>query len=354
MERRGVGFPLLCWASRCCGVIALIDVHAHYFPTSLLEALESHGAGLGISLSGHPPACQQCLQFAYGLKVRPFPAGLVEAPEKRLARMDGQGISRQILSGWTDIFGYGLPSEKGAHWHRFMNDALSGWCEQHPERFSWLASGALPDAALAAHELERAVKSGGAVGGVVAANIEGGNLGEFDLDEFWAAACELDVPVFIHPMGAEPAPRTRFFALNPIAQYTFDTTVTVGSLIGSGVLDRFPKLNLILSHGGGSLPYLIGRFDCLNSRSDPDQTKAVSRHLPSGYLDRFHYDCIVHGEKSLRFLADVVSTRRLVLGTDDSFPPADLDPIGNLRKAGFDEKAIAEIGNENPRRLFKL
>lgn len=331
-----------------------IDVHAHYFPTHVLDALAARGADFGVTVADHRPTCQKCLEFAYGLKARPFPAGLVETPEKRLARMDGQGITRQILSAWTDIFGYGLPSDKGTRWHRLMNDALGAWCEQHADRFSWMASGALPNAASAARELERAVKEAGAVGGVAAANIEGTNLGDFNLDEYWATACELDVPVFIHPMGAEPTPRTRFYSLNPIAQYTFDTTATVGSLIGSGVLDRFPDLNLILSHGGGTLPYLIGQFDWVTSRTDPKVSKSVAKNMPSAYLDRFHYDCIVHSTKSLRFLADLVGTHRLVLGSDNSFPPADLDPLGNLRKAGFGERVINEIAEDNPRRLYRL
>lgn len=314
----------------------------------------SRGADIGVSVVDHPPTCQKCLEFSYGLRVRPFPSGLVEESNKRIARMDSQGVSRQVLSGWTDIFGYGLPAEKCTIWHRIMNDALGAWCEKHNDRFSWLASGALPDAGSAARELERAVKQAGAVGGVVAANIEGQNLGDFNLDEYWAAACELNVPVFIHPMAAKPTPRTRLYSLNQIVQYTFDTTATVGSLIGSAVLDRFPELNLILSHGGGTLPYLIGRFDCLNSRIDPQQSKSTAKGLPSSYVERFHFDCIVHGVKSLRFLADVVGTQRLLLGTDDSFPPADLDPIGNLRKAGFDNGTISQITDENPRRLFRL
>lgn len=331
-----------------------IDVHAHYFPQSVLKVLKSRETDFGVSILDHPPTCQKCLEFSYGLRVRPFPAGLVEEPDKRLARMDAQGVTRQILSGWTDIFGYGLPPGKGAEWHRIMNDALGAWCEKYSNRFSWMASGALPDAAAAARELERAVRQAGAVGGVVAANIEAQNLGDFDLDEYWAAACQLDVPVFIHPMGAEPTPRTRLYSLNQIVQYTFDTTATVGSLIGSGVLDRFPKLNLILSHGGGAVPYLIGRFDCLNSRVDPKQSQSAAKALPSNYLQRFHYDCIVHGTKPLHFLADTVGTQRMLLGSDNSFPPADLDPIGSLRKAGFDDRTIDQIVETNPRRLFRL
>src|SRR5437660_1059744 len=82
------------------------------------------------------------------------------------------------------------------------------------------------------------------------------------LDELWAAAGALNAPLFLHPMQPVPAPRGRKFALNTIVQYTFDTTLAVGSLIGAGVLDRFPGLRLILAHGGGGWPYLAGRFDC--------------------------------------------------------------------------------------------
>ena len=59
------------------------------------------------------------------------------------------------------------------------------------------------------------------------------------------------MPVFLHPAQPNPTLRTRRFALNQIVQYTFDTTLAVGSLISSGVLDRFPALTLILAHGGG-------------------------------------------------------------------------------------------------------
>src|SRR5205823_10493190 len=127
------------------------------------------------------------------------------------------------------------------------------------DRFSMLASGHLPDPAGAARELARAVRELGAVGAVAATNVEGVNLGELPLDEYWAAAVELGVPVFLHPAQPVPTPRTQRFALNQIVQYTFDTTLAVGSLLASGALDRFPALTLILSHGGGALPYLIGR-----------------------------------------------------------------------------------------------
>jgi aminocarboxymuconate-semialdehyde decarboxylase len=64
------------------------------------------------------------------------------------------------------------------------------------------------------------------------------------------------------------------------------------------------------------------------------------------------YDSIVHASKPLRFLADLVGIDRLVLGTDYSFPPADLSPLASLRAAGFDAADIKKIAEDNPYRLF--
>jgi aminocarboxymuconate-semialdehyde decarboxylase len=252
----------------------------------------------------------------------------------------------------VDVFGHGLNLEQGTAWHRLMNEELAVFCAREPRHFSFLASGHMPDAAAAARELEHAVRQQGAAGGIVACNIEGVNLGELPLDEYWAAACELGVPVFLHPTQPAPTPRTRKFALNQVVQYTFDTTLAVGSLVWSGVLDRFPKLELRLSHGGGALPYLIGRFDVMHERSHT--ADIVSKSAPSAYLHRMHYDTILHEPQALRYLKEKVGVQRMVLGTDDSFPPADRDPLGSLRRAGFGASEIEQIASANPARLFGL
>jgi aminocarboxymuconate-semialdehyde decarboxylase len=173
------------------------------------------------------------------------------------------------------------------------------------------------------------------------------------MDEYWAAAVALDLPVFLHPAQPAPLPRTAKFALNQIVQYTYDTTLTLGSLISAGVLDRHPKLRLIVSHGGGALPYLIGRFDLMHERADKAQG-IVAAAKPSSYLRRMWYDTIVHDAQALRYLASRVQIDRIVLGSDDSFPPADRDPLASLRAAGFEPAEIRRIADENPRELFRF
>lgn len=329
-----------------------IDVHAHYVPPSLVEDVESRAADFGLSVVKHSPNCSCALHFDYGLKIRPFFSKLIEPVEQRIAAMQQQGVDRQVLSIWTDIFAHGLSRDKAVKWHRYMNEHMAKLCLKNPDHFSMLASVPFPYAEEAAAELEYAIKELGAVGGVIAANVEGTNLGELDLDAFWQAAVDLDAGIFMHPVQAQPSPRTAKFALSQVAQYTVDTTFTVGSLISAGVLDRFPTLRILLSHGGGTFPYLTGRFDIMHERMDRKQQGDVAQHAPSSYMRRFYYDTILHDPSILKWLAARVSVDRIALGTDYSFPPADTDPIGTVKRAGFSEAEARAILYDNARALF--
>jgi len=329
-----------------------IDVHAHYVPPSLFPVLEKKGKELGIDLIETEPNCH-CVQFHYGLKCRPFFTRLVESPGERLESMDQTGIERQILSGWVDVFGHGLNESQGQAWHRLQNEHLSEFCAKNPNRFSFMASGHTPKGSVAANELEYAVQKLGAVGGVLACNVEGVNLGELELDDYWATAQSLNVPIFLHPTQPQPTARSAKFALNQVVQYTFDTTLAVGSVMWAGVLDRFPKLQLILSHGGGALPYLVGRFDLMHSKSNPHHTGIKALKKPSDYLAEMHYDTILHDPQALNYLKGQVGVSQILLGTDDSFPPADNNPLESLKKAKFSEVEIEQIAKTNPLKLFK-
>lgn len=327
-----------------------IDVHAHYVPPQLIDAVKMRGADIGVRLV--PTPMGEALQFDYGFKVRPFFPRLIEPTQARRAWLAEKRIDRQIIGTWPDIFAYGLPEEACQAWHGMLNDTLGEWCSDHADAFSWIASVPMPGAEAAAVELERAVERG-AIGAIVASNVEGVNLGEVALDAFWAKAEALDVPILIHPVMSTPAPRAAKFALAQIAQYTFDTTLGIGSLIFAGVLDRFPDLTIVLSHGGGALPYLAGRFDLMHERMDRARQGDVAALPPSAYAGRLVYDSIVHAPKPLRFLVESVGLERVVLGTDYSFPPADLDPLASLRQAGFSAAEIDQVAEDNPRRYFR-
>jgi aminocarboxymuconate-semialdehyde decarboxylase len=327
-----------------------IDIHAHYVPPQLIDAIGTRGKDIGVRLvpsAGAAPA----LHFDYGFKVRPFFPRLIEPVAARCAWLDEQGIDLQIVGTWPDIFGYGLAREPCIAWHRMLNDTLAAWCADNAKRFAWIGSLPLIDADAAAAELER-VDALGACGVIISSNIENINLGELPLDAFWRKAEALGTAVLIHPVLVAPAPRAAKFGLAQVVQYTFDTTLGVGSLVMSGVLDRFPRLKLVLSHGGGAFPYLAGRFDILHRRMDRAAQGDVAAKMPSAYASQMAYDSIVHSPKALRFLIDVVGLDNVALGTDYSFPPADMEPLALLRAAELSAAQAKAIADDNPRRIF--
>lgn len=331
-----------------------IDVHAHYVPPGVLEALRARGAEYGIAVApGGAPSCPS-LSFGNGLRLRPFVPRLMEEEAARIESFLTAGVDRQVLSVWSDLMGYGLAPAKGQAWHRLMNDCLAQVCARHPTRFSFLASAPLQDPAIAAREATRAVRELGAVGLLVAANVLGTNLGEVPLDEFWSTVSQLGVPVFIHPTEPVPPPRTRRWTLTQVVQFTYDTTLALSSLIFSGTLDRFPALQFILPHGGGLLPYLSGRLDHMHGRMDRAAEGDLALQAPSAYFPRCYFDTLLHQPHVLRFLIDSVGLERVVLGSDWPFPPGTDTPLAVLQAAGLASSQIAAIVDHNPRRLFKL
>lgn len=325
-----------------------IDVHAHYVPYQLIDALKTRKPDMGVRLrEGETPS----IAFDYGFATRPLPRQLIESAESRRASLDRQRLDRQLVATWPDMYGYGLETSSSSAWHRLLNATLAEWVEEIPGRFSWVCSVPLPGEDAAADELSNALQTG-AVAVMIPANVEGKNIGELSLDKFWAAAERDDVPIIIHPVSTSPSPRAAKFGLTQIVRYTYDTTLGVGSLIMSGVLDRFPRLRLVLSHGGGAFPYLAGRFDVVADKMDLKAQGATLLQHPSAYAPVMAYDTIVHSPKALRFLSEVVGVSQMVLGTDDSFPPADLAPLASLQAAGFSKTTIQLIADDNPRRII--
>lgn len=309
-----------------------IDMHAHYVPPKAVEAIERDATSYGIHLEEAANGAR-CACFNYGLQIRPFPPPLLDL-DQRWQVMENMRVDRQILSGWADLFGYGMPAAEGARWCRLFNETLGEVAQQHDERLSALATAPLQAAQLAAQELEYGVKQCVAVGGVIAANVDEISLGETDLDPFWATAVDLNVPIFIHPAQPQMPPRTGKFGMLQVVQFTYDTTASVGSLIFSGVLDRFPALNLILSHGGGYYPYQAFRFDRVyrNMAASEAPTQA-----PSAYLRRFYYDTVLYDAQPLTYLKSLVGSDRMLLGTDYPFPVVENDPVGLLERIGIND-----------------
>ena len=110
--------------------------------------------------------------------------------------------------------------------------------------------------------------------------------------------------------------------------FTLDTTLMVAHLMFSGALDELKKLRILLAHGGGFVPYQIGRF--VHGHAVRPETRAQTSSSPKALLKRFWFDTITHDPQALRYLIALVGAERVVLGTDAPFDMGDDNPRATL------------------------
>ncbi|MDY7028780.1 MAG: amidohydrolase family protein, partial [Spirochaetota bacterium] len=182
-------------------------------------------------------------------------------------------------------------------------------------------------------------------------NVRGKYLGDESFFDFFEAVEALGAVVLIHPIDVAGYDRMQQFYGRNLVGNPLETTLTAGSLIFSGIFDRYPKLKIILVHAGGQMPYIIGRWDHgYNVRSECKTPKQP----PSAYLRNFYYDIIAHSKESLRFLVERAGADRVVIGSDYPLDMGLKDPVATLVEAGLDEKEFELISNKNAQAIFNF
>jgi aminocarboxymuconate-semialdehyde decarboxylase len=326
----------------------IVDVHVHYVSPGAFDTVrrrpEAYGVrllpgdGVRLQVGGEPPT-RPLLPALYSLDLH--------------AKFFAQaGIDTAVFGPLMDIAGYSLPPAQGAAWSRLQNEALAAALREAPGAHRGLATVPLQDPATAAAELTFAVRELGLRGAMVDPNALGRPLGDGAFDPFWRAAADLAAPVVLHPFLLEAVERFGRHYLHNLVGYPFETTLAAASLILGGTLDRFPGLAVVLVHGGGFLPYHIGRFD--RAHETRPEARVDDAGLPSRYLRRFLYDTLVQRSDALRYLVQLVGHDRVLLGSDHPFWIGDPDPLRVVREADLDPVTRAAIFGENAARLFHL
>jgi predicted TIM-barrel fold metal-dependent hydrolase len=223
----------------------IIDGHGHWMSSGLRE--------WGWQLLSHRNASDNALPLK----------GIDEENARNLACMDARGIDVQIVS----IRPVGMLSHENAFiqvpWARAFNNTLAEALKREPRRLRGLAHLPLSDAPHAVEELERAVTELGLIGAIVNPNPPGDDSALPLDDEWWyplyARAQELDVPLFIHAASLRTRRYQRDRSAYMLGQ-TVEETIAGPTLVYGGVLETFPRLKLILAHGGGATTFQIGRY----------------------------------------------------------------------------------------------
>ena len=274
----------------------------------------------------------------------------------RLKDMDRMGIDVQAVSPAPAQYYYYAEPDFGLELARGINDRIAEIAATPGGRFAGLGSVPLQEPKLAVRELERCVKKLGMRGVEIGTNVNGIDLADprLKLERFFAKAQELDVVLFMHPMGFTHADRLTEHYFNNIIGNPLESTLAVSHLIFGGVLDRHPKLKFCVAHGGGYLAHYAARMDH-GWKVRPDARTLLTKKKPSSYLKKFFYDTITFDPQMLETLVERYGVKQLMLGSDYPYDMGDDDPVGTVERIqGLTEAERALIRGGNAARLLKI
>lgn len=324
----------------------IVDTHAHFVPSGFLDTLRSERRLFpSVKVAKDGPATR--MAFAGAAPTRPVAPRLSDM-QQRKAWLGAQGIDCQVAGGWLDLFGYELPPDEGADWARFMNEAMLAGAKDLPA-VKPLATVPLQSGKLAAQVLDEAFGAG-FHGVMIGTQPKGtrGALDDPDLEPFWEAASARKATVFLHPMfGCGDDRLNGFDLINAVGRAT-DTITAMARLLYSGHLQRHAGMSLIISHGGGGLPYLLGRLQRNNAIHPGEYADALD-----GFR-RLYFDTVLFEPLALRFLCDVVGADKVMLGSDFPFGIGDPDPCGVVDHCALTDAERQAILGTTAARIFHV
>ena len=289
--------------------MTVIDVHTHMFTTKWLELLKQEGGQYNIQTrpdgqkeifrGNTPVVLPQKGHFDWDL---------------RIEHMDKAGIDISVCSLTCPNVYWG-GEDVSVRAAREANDNFAEAQARFPDRIRWFTSLPWEYPQRAVEELERSCAKG-AAGVMVLANVAGKSLTHPMFAPIWAEIDKRALPVLVHPTdppGVDYMDMTKF-DLSWSVGFMMDTTLAITRMIFEGFFDQYPNMKVIASHGGGTLPYLVGRFE------KGDEVELASRRQmkrkPTDYLRHIYYDSITYDVRSLKYLISIVGEDHVMLGTD--------------------------------------
>jgi aminocarboxymuconate-semialdehyde decarboxylase len=325
------------------------DFHAHCIPAAFFDLLTSEGSRLGIELRNDGQGDYAVIRDR--VRLQPFNPVLSDLAA-RLAAMDATGVDVQLLSSWIDLTAYALEGEAGAEYSRRFNEIITAEAGRHPDRLTPLGTVPLQDPRRAAAELDYAVRELGMAGVQIATTVDGTDFDRAGLDPFWEAAAGIGCLVVIHPCDPLPGVDLSRNFLDNMVGRPAESTIAVAHLLFNGVLERYPGLVICVVHGGGFLPYQLGRMQ----RGFEAVPRLAARNIstpPTELARRLYYDTVLHDPAPLAFLVGHLGADHVLMGTDYPFPMGDPTPVDTVDSIpGLTDEARQLILGGNVARLL--
>ena len=304
--------------------IRTYDLHNHVIPETVVQAIKRDPERFGTRIEERGG---KRYFDSHGRMTELLPE-FCDAAAK-VAWMDRAGMDVAVISVGPPIYFYWLKPDAGLEAARLANDGIARMVAQYPTRLRGMAHLPMqdPDAAIA--ELERAVREHKFRAVEVATSIEGVPLADKRFRKVLRTIEQLGLFVFTHPYQCLAQGGMNAYYLSNFIGFPLDTTLMVAHLMFSGALDELKKLRFLLAHGGGFIPYQIGRF--VHGHDVRPEPKVNNVSSPRDLFKRFYFDCLTHDPRSTRHLISMAGADRVVIGTDNPF---DMAPKGASRQVG--------------------
>jgi predicted TIM-barrel fold metal-dependent hydrolase len=287
---------------------------------------------------------------------------LTDFRDKRLKGMDEHGIELAILGLNSPALQAILDPAEAVQVARKANDTLAAEIARNPHRFAGFAGLPMQDPEAAARELTRCVSEFGFKGAMCNCFTQRHTADSaiyYDLPEFrpfWATVAALDVPFYLHPRLTIPSHAKAYdghrWLYSPIWDFGSETAIQALRLIGSGLFDEFPNVQIVLGHLGERIPFDLWRIDNLVSKLP---VKLAAKKPVSEYF-RKNFHLTTSGQfhdTPFRCALAEMGVERIMFSVD--YPYEEMAPAA----AWFDNTNLAEpdrvrIGRTNAIKLFKL
>jgi aminocarboxymuconate-semialdehyde decarboxylase len=321
----------------------IIDIHGHLNVPGARGLLTPPDAGNG-QKKGHATP---------GGISDPARTPILHDMAARLADMDTTGVDVMALSPTPQPGYYKADRTLSQNVSALQNEHVARVVGDNRGRFAGLGIAQLQHVADSVKELERAVKQLGLKGVFVAAHIAEYELGDARFDPFWAAAEDLGALIFLHPMGfTEPKRLEPYFMTNVVGQ-PLETTLALAQMIFGGVFERFPRLKVLAVHGGGFLPFYLGRFE--QAYRERKECRVHIQRPPKDYVKQIYFDTVVFEPEAIAYLVALVGVDHVLMGSDRPFDMGDNDPVGLVRRVpGLSPEDQAKILGGNAQALLGL
>jgi aminocarboxymuconate-semialdehyde decarboxylase len=317
----------------------VVDLHSHYVH---LDA--ANGADAGIVFE-HVAGGE--VQFSTSGGQMSLEGQLFDLSRQQ-ADMERQRLDRRMLVIPPFCFQYELPSALGVRWSRALNDGVVRAAASDSARFVPFGTVPLQDVAASLDELDRIAGDLRLPGIEIGSNINGVELDDASFEPFWERVDALGLLVLIHPHYIVGPERLGGYYLRNLLGNPFDTAIAASRLILGGVLERHRNLRIILSHGGGAVPGIMGRV--LHGHAVRPEARLRASD-PRDAARRLYYDTIVFEPQALRYLAVLFGPEQIILGTDYPFDMGMETPVEFVQSSGLPDADVATILGNGDRLL---